>query len=224
MANAAELSGQPGAVAKFLDEIGPRWFPLELNPQIVVKREAAGEDPEEACLARKYITAFFQDRIASTSGVIDLDPDNFWQLRAMVDWNPEEWSVLRSHQGDLDDALKTTIATGREQYDRDPSILRDPPDYDRAKRATYVLSHLVRQLILEAKSHTLKKGDGMDFFHAVMGAAFGSFALLDKHWKRRLTRAIPDQAKIARLYYAPELNELVDSFDRATSPLPVEGS
>ena len=224
MANMAELSGQPGAVATFLDEIGPRWVPLELNPQTVVTREAAGEDPQTACLARDFITAFFQDRLASTSGVVSLDPDNFWQLRAAVDWNSEEWSTLLSHRGNLDDALKTTIATGWEQYDRDPLTLRDPPDYDRAKRATYVFSHLVRQLILEAKSHTMKKGDGLDFFHAVMGAAFGSFALLDKHWKQRLTRAIPDQAKIARLYYAPELDQLVDSFDRATSPPPAEGS
>ena len=181
--------------------------------------EAAGEDPQKACLAGEYITAFFLDRVESVS----YDSDNFWQLRAMVDWNPEEWSTLLSHRDNLDSALKTTIATGWEQYDRDPSTSRDPPDYDRAKRATYVFSHLVRQLILEAKSRTMKKGDGLDFFHAVMGAAFGSFALLDKHWKQRLTRAIPDRTKIARLYYAPELDQLVDSFDRATSLPPAEG-
>ena len=57
----------------------------------------------------------------------------------------------------------------------------------------------------------------MDFCHAVMGAAFGSFALLDKHWKRRLLAAVPDHSKIARLYYAPELDELVELFYRQTT-------
>ncbi len=79
-------------------------------------------------------------------------------------------------------------------------------------RAIYVFACLARQLILEAKSHTFKDGDGMDFCHSVMGAAFGSFALLDKHWKRRLEEAVPDKTKIARLYDSAGLSELVDSF------------
>ena len=82
--------------------------------------------------------------------------------------------------------LARTIHEARKRYDQDLSQLAAPPAYNPNKRASYVFACLARQLILEAKSHTFKDGDGMDFCHSVMGAAFGSFALLDKHWKRRL--------------------------------------
>lgn len=51
VANAAELTGfQDGSfreVRSFLEEIGPRWFPVELDPHMVVKRELSGMRPEE---------------------------------------------------------------------------------------------------------------------------------------------------------------------------------
>src|SRR5216683_2407797 len=51
--NAAELSGPRGksadAVRAFLDEIGPRWFPVELDQTEVVKRELKGAGSNDSC-------------------------------------------------------------------------------------------------------------------------------------------------------------------------------
>jgi hypothetical protein len=34
--------------------------------------------------------------------------------------------------------------------------------------------------------YNLKRGDGIDLCHAVIGSSFGSVVTLDKHWKRRV--------------------------------------
>ncbi|HWZ43294.1 MAG TPA: hypothetical protein VNW97_07440 [Candidatus Saccharimonadales bacterium] len=58
-------------------------------------------------------------------------------------------------------------------------------------------------MIVEAKAHHLKKGDGLDFCHAVMASTFAHVATLDKHWKRRLD-GFPEPNKLARIYYQNE--------------------
>jgi hypothetical protein len=55
-------------------------------------------------------------------------------------------------------------------------------------------------LVLEAKQFRLKKGDGLDFSHAVMGSAFASVVTLDKHWKRRI-EGLPKPNQLAHIYY-----------------------
>jgi len=85
--------------------------------------------------------------------------------------------------------------------------------------AKYALTNLMRILVQEAKGHPLKRGDGRDFFHAVIGAAYGSFAALDKHWKRRV-ETLRKPNGLAKIYYAPELEMLVDNFERHVQSLP----
>src|SRR6266849_10088552 len=57
--NAAELSGPQGrsaeAVRAFLDEIGPRWFPVDLNPIEVIQRELNGADPNSVCISERFL-------------------------------------------------------------------------------------------------------------------------------------------------------------------------
>ena len=64
----------------------------------------------------------------------------------------------------------------------------------------------------EAKSYRLKNGDGRDFCHSVVGAAYGSLAALDKHWKRRV-EALPKPNGLAKIYYEPELGQLVNDLE-----------
>lgn len=66
----------------------------------------------------------------------------------------------------------------------------------------------------EAKQYTLKKGDGRDLCHAVLGAGYGSIAALDKHWKRRV-ESLPTPNGLARIYYATQLDQLVTDLEAA---------
>lgn len=79
----------------------------------------------------------------------------------------------------------------------------------------------MRTLIVEAKGHPLKPGDALDFSHAVMASAFASVATLDKHWKRRV-EGLPKPNGLARVYYEPELDQMVtdigSSLKQLTSP------
>ena len=62
--------------------------------------------------------------------------------------------------------------------------------------------------------YKLKKGDGRDFSHAVMGSAFASVATLDKQWKRRI-ESLPKPNQCARIYYEPELDRMVSDIESA---------
>jgi hypothetical protein len=75
-----------------------------------------------------------------------------------------------------------------------------------SRPACFVYMNLMRTMVVEANS--LKKGDGMDFCHAVMACAFPSFATLDKHWKRRV-EALPKPNGLARIYSSAELDTMV---------------
>ncbi len=57
------------------------------------------------------------------------------------------------------------------------------------------------------KGHNLKKGDGIDFCHAVMGAACASVMTLDKHWKPYV-ETLP-KPQTAKVYGASELDSLI---------------
>ena len=59
-----------------------------------------------------------------------------------------------------------------------------------------------------------KKGDGNDFFHSVMASAYASFAALDQHLKRRIER-LPKPNNLARIYYEPELPQMIADIEAA---------
>ena len=70
----------------------------------------------------------------------------------------------------------------------------------------------MRTLIEESKAYQAKKGDGMDFCHAVVGSAFAHFAAFDKQWKRRV-ESLPQPNGLARIYYEPELDQMVTDIE-----------
>lgn len=91
-------------------------------------------------------------------------------------------------------------------------------EYSADAPATFTLNNLCRLLVKESKVYHLKTGDGRDFCHAAVGAADGSVAALDKHWKRRI-EALPVPNKLARVYYATELDQLVHDLHEAVNGL-----
>lgn len=112
--------------------------------------------------------------------------------------------------GDLGDCALSTTMT-RLRWTR----LLPPRQFDPNRPGTFVLVHLQRLLVQEAKSYTFAPHDGLDFCHAVIAAAYGSVIALDKAWKRRVER-LPQATQLARTYYRPELDALVGLLESRT--------
>lgn len=211
-ANAAELAGPRGrsfnAVKSFLDQLGPHWVPVELNPFKVVEREWSGVGRAESCISPEFMNAYFHDRTAGYSPgsgkVIDLSRD-FFSLGAVLDWVAQS-GKLHKQSAEFDKVLKEAVRGAR---GRKPM---PPQPFDASKPATFACGSLLRTLIVEAKAYQVKKGDGLDFCHAVMGSAFASVATLDKHWKRRV-EGLPRPNGLARIYYQPELDQMVTDIE-----------
>lgn len=208
VANAAELAGPQGksfdAAKSFLNEVGPNWFPVELNPFKVVERESNGASRAESCLSQDFMNAYFRDRTSSYSPgsgrVIDLSRD-FFSLGAVLDWVAQSGKI-RKRSAEFDEEMKQAVrgARGRKPI--------PPLPFDPSRPATFACVNLMRTLIVEAKAYQVKKGDGMDFCHAVVGSAFASVATLDKQWKRRV-EGLPKPNGLARIYSKPELDTMV---------------
>jgi hypothetical protein len=216
--NAAELAGQKGcsvdAVRTFLDEVGPHWFPVELEPIKVVRREQKGANWSESCIAHDFIQAYFSNRTAGYSAssrkIIDLSRD-FFSLGAVVDWVTKSQSLPKLSQ-EFDGLLKTSAgkrpANKRTRAWLDQNYPAQP--FNPQTPATFVFHNLLRTVILE--SGQLKRGDGLDFCHTVIASAFASVAALDKHWKKRI-EGLPKPNKLARMYSGPELDNMVTDIE-----------
>jgi hypothetical protein len=220
MANAVELNGPKGdslvAVKSFLDELGPHWIPIELSPFEVLDREQKGVGPSETCISKGFMDAYFRDRTAGYSPgsgkLINLGPD-FFRLGVVLDWVAANESLPKQLE-EFDDLLRTLRAL-RIRYEQAPFLLDQQfRTLDPSKPATFACGNLSKTLIIESKSHQVKKGDGMDFCHAVMGSAFASFATLDKNWKRRV-EALPKPNKLARIYDPSQLDQMVTDIELA---------
>jgi hypothetical protein len=214
--NAAELSGPQGrsaeAVRTFLDEIGPRWFPVELNPIEVIQRELSGADPNSVCISERflkpYVAHLMRDYVPG-SGKVIIFSDDFFRLGAVLDCVSSQRESIRKTSAQFDELLRNKMSTARERSKRDALWLdkRFPwTPFNPSLRASYVFQNLQRVMVVEASS--LKKGDGMDLCHAVMATAFASFATLDTHWKRRV-ESLPKPNQPARIYGPSELDQMV---------------
>ncbi len=219
--NCAELAALKGAsasnVCAFLNEFGAHWVFVELDPGKIMEREAAGEIAD-ACLSPELMHAFFKNRktdLSNASAILDMSADTFFRLGAMMDWIRSHGAKMNQNTEALDKTIIKVVDRLWAEYESDPKLLdmRLPPIvFSEMRPATFVWNHLVRSLVTGAKGHPLKTGDGRDLCHAVVGAAYGSFAALDKHWKQRV-EARPKPNGVAKIYYAPELNKLVDNLE-----------
>ena len=220
--NAAELAGPQGrsldAVRALLDEIGPRWFPVELNTVEVVSRETSGASASESCVSQKFMKDYFTDRLSNfspgTASVINLSKD-FFRLGPVLDWVGRQRDSIRKGMADLDSALINRITAYRAEFERSPSWLDQhfpALPFNPLMPATFTYVNLVRTIIVNARAYQLKDGDGADFCHAVMAGAFASLATLDKHWKRRI-ESLPKPNRLARIYDGPELDTMVTDIE-----------
>jgi hypothetical protein len=218
--NAIEVSTTT-AVRAFLDDIGPDWVPLELNPWKVAKREAAGL-AGQAAVSTSFIQGYLQERIHDLSHggrVLDGSSQVFFQLGAVVEWMLDHRDKIRPKADQIDAALRERLATLWTNYERDPTSLDKalpPCEFNELSPATFALTHLQRLLIHEWKQYHFRKHDGLDLCHAALAAAYGSLITLDKHWKRRVL-ALPNAEKLARTYYRNEIDDLIAMMDALAS-------
>jgi len=219
LANAVEVAGPQGASASavraFLDSVGPHWVPLELNPWTVVAREGAGLI-ERAAVSESFMEAYFQRRIYDLSlggsKVLDLSAETFFCLGEVLVWAHEDRDRIRKDAVKLDQALRDRLKESRTEYDKDPTSLDrslPPIAFDNRHPATFVLTHLLRMLVVEAKAFQLRNNDALDFCHAVLAAGYGSVATLDRQWRRRVEN-LPMPNHLAKVFYRPQVDQLVD--------------
>jgi hypothetical protein len=220
VSNAAELCCLQGDSFKqareFMDEIGPRWFPVELDAMEVVKREKKGMRPDQCCACARFMSDLlaFHSLELPKDQVLGVTPELF-NLRHVMDWlAPQRDSVTRGKK-DLDAALVARIKRYRAKHDADPKWLdRNIPAlwFDPASAGTFAYQNLVRLMVFEAKSYAMMPGDGIDFCQAVIGSAYASVATLDKNWKRRI-EALPKPSGLAPIYYEATLDKLVEDLE-----------
>jgi hypothetical protein len=225
VANAAELSGPQGAsfdkMRAFLDEIGPRWFPVEFDPELCIQRERELKDPATCCFSERLLKSFTATHIKRSPSIRIDDlpaalPRDFFRLGLFMDWLAPQRQDIAERKAQLGRRLKDEIMKHRAKYEKDPSWLdaKFPELPFRAEcPATFVHINMVRLLILESKSRAIMPNDGIDFGQAVIGSAYASVATLDKHWKRRV-EMLPKPNKLARIYYRQELDRMVRDIER----------
>jgi hypothetical protein len=237
VANSLEICGAQGdsaaTIKAFLDELGSHWYPVEFSPHLVMDREKAGAMPSRACFAEELLRAFFTDRTsgytAGSGKVINLYADEFFKLGSFVDWLAPQRDHFRQQIKEFDDTLTTIVAKLRAKHKANPGWLDGAlptPIYNSQTPAKFAHDCLLRELIRDF-GFQIKKGDAMDFCHAVMASSFGVFGTLDKHWKRRVEN-FPKPNRTARIYYEQELEKMMtdiesalDQMKRGVSPITI---
>jgi hypothetical protein len=216
--NAAQLTQQRGAsfeaVKSFLDEIGPYWVPVELNPLNVVERERQGADPATSYVSPRLFEAFVENGAASRSPdsvkTEVLSPD-FLRLGALLNWVAGNQSLPELSK-QFDEIVKTR--TRSLPTNTKPRLWLDrhypAQKFNRLTPATFVFTNLLRTMVIE--SGQLKEGDAMDLCHASIGSAFATVAALDKNWKRRV-EGLPQPNRLACIYGPAELNQMVTDIE-----------
>jgi hypothetical protein len=217
------LGGSSDAVKKFLDDLGPHWYPVEFLVFDVVKRESEGASPDKSCFAGELLTSYFASHTSgyhSGSGkVIDLS-ERFFRLGNFVDWLAPERDSFRASCAQLDSTVEEAVGRLRAKAKKDPSWLDKvipQSKFDPSKAATFAVATLMRNLVSD-RGYRLKKGDGIDFCHAVMASSFANFATLDKQWKRRV-EGFPKPNRETRIYYEPELGLMMEDIEAALDQL-----
>jgi len=220
--NAVEVAGPQGAsasaVSAFLDSVGPYWVPLEINPWCVVEKEQAGP-VERAPVSERFIEAYVEERLSREGNLVDLSAESFFRLGAVLEWVHEDRDTIRQNARNIDQALRGRLEQLRADYESDPASLNrclPPIPFDERQPATFVWVHLQRMLVLDARAFQFRDNDGLDFCHAVLAAAYGSVSTLDRQWKRRVEQ-LPKPNNVARMYYRPEVDELVSVLESLVS-------
>lgn len=101
MSNAAELSGPQGksflGIRAFMDGLGPYWFPVELDPFVVIGREKEGKASDQCCFCDRFLKDYTSARWGKVPpGEIIGVSDETFALGHLMDWvAPQRDSIAR---------------------------------------------------------------------------------------------------------------------------------
>jgi hypothetical protein len=221
--HAVEIIGPQGASSSafktFLNQLGDHWYPVELKVFEVAEREAKGLPASTCCLDEEVLTAFFQsatgDHSRGSGKVIDLS-EGFFKLGPFIDWLSPRREEFRAMCEKFDEMMKESIGRLRARHKKEPGWLDKAlpqQPFHPSRAAGFACVSLTRELVSD-RGFQVRKGDGIDFCHAVMASAFATFATLDKQWKDRVEN-FPKPHKLPRVYYEPELGTMMDDIEAA---------
>ena len=110
VSNAAELTGPQGdsfvAIRSFMDDLGPYWFPVELDPVEVTNREKEGKPHDECCVCRRFLRDYLASKLRTTpvDQIIGISGDLF-TIGHVMNWlAPQRESIARG-KAELDKVL-----------------------------------------------------------------------------------------------------------------------
>jgi hypothetical protein len=145
IAHAIELPNSV-TVKAFLDELGDRWYPIELVIQKVLDREDAGQPADRCCFDEDLLNAYFANStcgyLPGSQKVIDLSAGAF-RLGAFIDWlEPQRQDHIALCRA-LDNVLNDGICRLRAKAKQKPAWLdmmfpQFPPNPARRVRFAYV--------------------------------------------------------------------------------------
>ncbi len=221
IANLWEIGGpqqaSKSAVSTFLSDIGPHWIPVNGVGE-VLKREASSElpQPTSSDFLADYVLERRNDKNAAGCSIDPRDP-SFFDLGRVAHWvksGPDPVTVDSVHG-----ELCSMINMMRARYESGDPVFDGVAEESlvAGQRTTYVFRQLTLMMIQDAKSNPVTKHDFADLCHAIMALSFGLIVTLDKKWRDR-AKAVKHRDKLARVYYAPELEQFVADLESATPP------
>lgn len=162
-------------------------------------------------ISEKFLKSYVARLIQNYAGKVVILSDDFFRLGGVLDWVGPERESIRKGSAESDKLLTDKIARAA-RFKRDEGWLnqRFPlVPFNPSLRASFVFQNLLRILV---QAGTFKKGDALDFCHAVMATAFASFATLDSRWKLRI-ESLPKPNQLARIYCPTELDQMVQDME-----------
>jgi hypothetical protein len=226
-AHALEALGPQGrssdAFRTFLNQLGAHWYPVESNVFKVLERESAGKSGSDSSFDEELLRAYFQSATAGNvrgSGtIIDLS-ESFFKLGNWIDWLAPQRGELDRLRAEYERMLQDYVVKLRDKFKKKPALLNvalPAIQFSPSAGARFAFVHLMRDLITD-RGFQVKQGDAMDLGHAVVASAFANFATLDKQWKRRV-ELLPKPNGNPRIYYEPELEDMVTDLEIALAQL-----
>lgn len=212
-ANVLEISGNTGDSADqircFLADLGEQWFPIEINPFTVIRREiqyVPGND--NPCFAVGLLNAYYpyiHGGRLSLSTIVDLTRHE--QVKLTVQESIQRLTAEMHQTFDTARHKWRGNKTGRGHNFPNSGFSADRP-------AEFVCKGLMRLVVKE--NFNITANDVLDFCHATVSVAYGDLVLLDKRWVD-LARKLKMPSGHVRVYGPQQVEQFLQHLEQLYS-------
>jgi hypothetical protein len=207
---AQDTSHHVAQVHDLLDKIGPRWFPMTINPSGLIRAEDEGIPPEKLPIASsEFLTdPFFAAKLISgplsLAHVVDLTAGSGGdRLRTMTESKTtqllEEFQRWRSLHHQKPGALNAQF----------PSL-----KFNASKPMRGIYNGLVRYTIKD--TFPLNLNHIRDFCHATVALCCADMVTLDSHWAAQ-ARKLRLPEGFVNVYCEPDLPKFLSDLEAAST-------